>query len=30
LNKINTSLGKLKANGTLKTLGDKWGIVPPT
>ena len=30
LNRINTSLGKLKANGTLKTLGDKWGIVPPT
>jgi polar amino acid transport system substrate-binding protein len=30
LNKINASLGKLKANGTLKTLADKWGIVPPT
>ncbi|HEY7297472.1 MAG TPA: ABC transporter substrate-binding protein [Xanthobacteraceae bacterium] len=30
LNKINASLRKLKANGTVKTLADKWGIVPPT
>jgi polar amino acid transport system substrate-binding protein len=30
LNKINAALAKLKADGTLKTLGGKWGIAPPT